>query len=1145
MTRIVADEPNTKPPLTAAQQARLKEGNLYALAAINFLKAGKHAEAVAALERKIAIERDVFGNKHDDVADSLAQQADIHEQREDFTTARKMRDEVLEIRIQLHADTDWRVADARRALADLERLSRLDAGSRQRLRRASAMAKQGEFLCQQGQYQQALTLARPALEIQRQILGEEHPVYATSLNNLAFLYQSMSDYRKALPTQERGRELRKKLLGEEHPDYAATLNNLAELYREMGDYPKALPLCERARDLHKKLYGEEHPAYVTSLNNLGSVYDDMGDYAKAMALYEQARELCKKLHGEEHPSYARSLHNLGGLYREMGDYAKALRLYTRALELHKKLHGEEHPHYALSLNSLAGLYRAMGDYSNALPLYERARELRKKLHGEEHPAYGITLNDMAGLYLAMENYPKALALLERAHELTKKLYGEEHPHYAASLNNLAELYRAMGDYPKALPLFERAGELTKKLEGEEHPHYAICLINLAGLYQATCDYPKALRLYGRARDLNKELLGQEHPHYALSLTHLAWLYYAMGNPEQAGELGRQALQVEQHFLDKTFTAQSDRQRLNLLGQHRGSLDLYFSVAPGAGTPAAQAYESVMAWKGALASRHADERVARDQPVLKPLVERLRMIKAGLTHLARTTPVTAEQQADWRKRFDELDADKEKLEAELAHGSEAFRRFRELRHATVHQVSAALPPGAALVDFLQFTHATPSPERKGAFKFESRLLAFVLVAGREPTLEFLGSVEPVEKALQSWHRPVQTVPPGRIEEDAAHELAHRVWQPLEKHLTGVKIVLIAPDGPMCGLPFGALPGSKPGSFLIEENSIGYVTSGRHLLELAIAESPAGRGLLAVGGLVYGSPPDSPPSPSLPAHLRKSLWHELAGTQLEAERVAQTFRVAFPGESAPRLLNGEKPDADFLRRELTPVIGAPRWRYVHLATHGYFEPPPPDTRRKAREDWEGFLMSSREFPTYYRNPLLSSGLVVAGANHFPDKGILTAEEVADLDLRGVELAVLSACETGLGPVAGGEGVLGLQRAFQAAEARTLITSLWSVNDAATSVLMEEFYVNLWQKKLPKLEALRQAQLTVLRHPERVEQRSRELRDVLVKRGVSEAQLAQRGLGQQPVALPEGGRIEPGTPRRSPPAWWAAFVLSGDVR
>jgi CHAT domain-containing protein len=110
------------------------------------------------------------------------------------------------------------------------------------------------------------------------------------------------------------------------------------------------------------------------------------------------------------------------------------------------------------------------------------------------------------------------------------------------------------------------------------------------------------------------------------------------------------------------------------------------------------------------------------------------------------------------------------------------------------------------------------------------------------------------------------------------------------------------------------------------------------------------------------------------------------------------------------------------------------------------------------------------------------------------------VRHANLRGVELVVLSACQTGLGKVASGEGVLGLQRGFHEAGARSLAVSLWSVSDAATSVLMEELYANLWQKKMPRLQALRQAQLTVLGDPQRVEARRRELRAELAARGIA---------------------------------------------
>ena len=141
---------------------------------------------------------------------------------------------------------------------------------------------------------------------------------------------------------------------------------------------------------------------------------------------------------------------------------------------------------------------------------------------------------------------------------------------------------------------------------------------------------------------------------------------------------------------------------------------------------------------------------------------------------------------------------------------------------------------------------------------------------------------------------------------------------------------------------------------------------------------------------------------------------------------------------------------------------------------------------------------------------------------DDGIMTALEVSELDLRGTELAVLSACETGLGQVAGGEGVLGLQRAFQTAGVRTTVTSLWKVDDAATMILMKRFYENLLKKNMPKLEALREAQLWILRNPDEFQKLRRE-------------EIQSRGL-----EVDDQAKLTP-----SSPYFWAAWVLSGDWR
>jgi CHAT domain-containing protein len=198
------------------------------------------------------------------------------------------------------------------------------------------------------------------------------------------------------------------------------------------------------------------------------------------------------------------------------------------------------------------------------------------------------------------------------------------------------------------------------------------------------------------------------------------------------------------------------------------------------------------------------------------------------------------------------------------------------------------------------------------------------------------------------------------------------------------------------------------------------------------------------------------------------------------------------------------------------------YLHLATHGFFaaERFASALQRSTQPGMASMELRGNQSIAGY-HPGLLAGLVLAGANApMPeDDGILTAEEVATLNLSSVELAVLSACETGLGQIAGGEGLLGLQRAFHAAGARTVIASLWKVDDIATREIMERFYENLWKKNLGKLAALRDAQLWMLR-----------------VRGASGLQVDARGLKVGGVKRLDG---------RLAPYYWAAFVLSGDWR
>jgi CHAT domain-containing protein len=385
--------------------------------------------------------------------------------------------------------------------------------------------------------------------------------------------------------------------------------------------------------------------------------------------------------------------------------------------------------------------------------------------------------------------------------------------------------------------------------------------------------------------------------------------------------------------------------------------------------------------------------------------------------------------------------------------------------------------------------------------------------------------------------------------AALDLYRRVWEPLRTHLAGARTVLIAPDGDLVKFPFAALPGSRPGSYLVEDLAIGYVSSGRQSAAvLAEPAGAAGRGLLAAGAIDFQAdpgrslPPERPTiTPVLaPLVAQRGGFRALPATGPEARAARDLFRTAFADQPAEVLTGAQATEGELKRR-----LDGGRWRVVHLATHGFFESPARIAALRAdirREDPFGSsLLSARgheDDVAFALTPLLRSGVVLVGGGRAAaadasadssdrEDGILTAEEVQALDLRGCELVVLSACETGLGQAEAGQGVLGLQRAFQAAGARAVVASLWKVDDAATGLLVKQFYTNLWTKKLPRLEALRQAQLAVLNNPGLVEQ--------------------ARGLGAKSEKLPEGGKVESpsGAGPRSDPALWAAFVLGGDGR
>jgi CHAT domain-containing protein len=456
---------------------------------------------------------------------------------------------------------------------------------------------------------------------------------------------------------------------------------------------------------------------------------------------------------------------------------------------------------------------------------------------------------------------------------------------------------------------------------------------------------------------------------------------------------------------------------------------------------------------------------------------------------------------------------------------------------------------------------------------------------------LGPVEPINQAVEKWRETYGGNVAGLAAEDQpGMKLRRLVWEPLEPYLGidpaapspqpspkergSVKTVLISPDGEVAKFPWSALPGSKPNTYLIEDGIAVALIPVPQMLPDLLGESPSpqpsaakGEGkapaLLILGDVNYDAAPDDRPSAKpdpLPQPLLEKTplamaephrsairgkdgmqFSPLPGTAQEIQAIGKMYQERF-GATPPLTLTQSAATTQRLRQE------APQFRYLHLATHGFFAPVTVRSALAGNLQSSPAIQNARQRDPIGFNPGLLSGIALSGANRgnqrnlwddnlnrsTTDDGILTALEVAALDLRNVDLAVLSACETGLGQASAGEGMLGLQRAFQLAGARTTVTSLWSVDDAATQTLMSEFYSRLWDRQHPlgKLAALREAQLAMLQHY-----------DPRTKQLVHRA--PDLGRGAVEVDSPAADADQTKTHGRLSPKYWAAFELSGDWR
>jgi CHAT domain-containing protein/Tfp pilus assembly protein PilF len=964
---------------------------------------------------------------------------------------------------------------------------RLTAEQQKRLQQAKEQEAQFKALWGQGKQADAIAAWAKKLALERQAWGTGHPNVIPSLQALALLQELVDDFPEARQALREALAIRTKQLGEKHWWVGDARRALADL-----DFRAKLKPADRA-SLRQ----------ADSLNKQVVQLWQAGRSREALPLAQRAVSIFSQTLGEGHPTYANSLFNLAAQYKALAEYARAERLYRRSLAIQEARLGKDHPDVAHSLNNLATLYKNQGQYARAEPLFRRSLAIWEASLGKDHLNVALSLNNLAGLYQAQGRYARAEPLFRRSLQIKEGRLDRDHPAVALSLHNLAALYQAQGQYAQAEPLLKRSLQIREARLGKDHPDVAASLNSLARLYQDQGQYARAEKLFRRSLAILEATFGKGHPKEAISLNNLAWLYGSQGRWGQAVQAFDQARRILRRHLEQVLPALSPQEQFTFLHLFKDYLHGALSLAllrcadPSLGGPsAAWLLNGKALTQQALAQPLRLARAAA-QPQLAALHGQLLDVRQQLARLTLATPRPGRENKR-REQLDDLARQERRLAREL--GRQSGEQLADPGWVELAAVRQALPPDAVLIDIARFPVFDFRAQGRARHWQAPRYAAWVVPSRGRGSVRLidLGPVEPIDRAVQAVRRDLAAAPARMRQEgepDAERALrrplaalAELILRPLWPHIAGSERWLLSPDGALWLVPWAALP-LPDGSYAVEKHTLSYLVSGRDLVRSP--DQVPGKGALVLADPDFDLQPARESKEARPTLLARGLlpgsqlprFSRLPGTAQEARAIAPLLE-RYAGQHPAVRTDREA------REEAFKALRRPK--VVVLSTHGYFLADQDQAVAPALAGLEsrGLKLGGLDLPRpkgekvqVLENPLLRCGLALAGANQRDqagpndDDGVLTGLEIVGCDLRGCELVVLSACETGLGKVNVGEGVAGLRQAFQLAGARSVVATLWQIPDRETARLMSRFFSHLAAKK-GKAEALRRAQLDIIR-------------------------------------------------------------------
>lgn len=879
--------------------------------------------------------------------------------------------------------------------------------------------------------------------------------YAVSFSDNSGLYENEEKYarhKKLLLNVLKGKTFENKTEQEK----AESFNDVGEmLYAANRFRPAELAFFSAINIYEYEDLSNTKKAALT-YSNLGLVHHSTGRFAKAEKYTLKALKIRRDKINDQ-LGYGVSLNNLAVLYKDQGKYNESEQLFKEATQIIKAAHGENSTQYAIVLNNNAMLFQTIGRYEQAEKLMLKSIKIADVQLKKKSPNYIRLYMNLALLYQLMDELDQSERIYLEALKIQESRIGHKHPDYAALLRNLASLYQEKGDYKKVEDYLIKAKDIYKWKFGTKSALYAKTCYELATFYQFKQNITLAEPLLLESKQIQERILNKHHPDYVATIENLAILNWMKNDFINASTLYKQVMDEYIYQINTYFPPMSENEKSAFWNKiHPKFLRFYsFALRAAENQPelSADIYNYHIATKALLlnTSNKVKHQIlqSNDEELIALYEEWIDLKK----YLARLYTLSEDELHEEKINVDSVEYLTNTKEKELSQKSSLFAEGFQIKSAGYQDVAASILANEAALEIIRipkYNYLVPDT----SIHYGILILS---TQNQTPKLAILENGKLLEdKYLHDYKRNMQRA----AKSNNFYEI---FWGKIAPETKSASKLFVSLDGIYTQINLNTLQ-NKQGEFLFDQKEIVYVPNTKELPDIK-KHIQNGFDQSLNRATLFGNP-----------NYAKDLdWDlvsemplaELPGTKVEVEKIDQI--LSSRNWSTDTYFSDEASEDNIKKINNPPIM--------HIATHGFFLP---DVRKTKEKIFGVDIEKAKE------NPLLRSGLMFTGAdntiqqignpeNKSSNDGILNAYEAMLLELDKTELVVLSACETGLGEIVNGEGVYGLQRAFQIAGSKSIMMSLWQVSDEVTQLLMTKFY-QYYLSGENKLQAFKKAQMEI---------------------------------------------------------------------